>query len=237
MLSAIRSIVLGRAETETVASISVHEFQTFCANSLERWQVVTDHLDTSSPERFPNGYYEISLHPVDVTPANSLSVLQARLSNARRIRLTGWTPFLDMNREEWRPYPINDHVEAWIGRKANEDTPREPQFSDYWRASRRGQLYTIRGYTEDSLEERKGVKPRQCIDVTLPIWRLGEVLYFAGRFVNGGPIMLHARRPGGPVAAAQKCATYGPLSVVSRGGGCTAWSSMQRFDWRLSMRG
>ena len=54
--------------------------------------------------------------------------------------------------------------------------------------------------------------------------------------VNGGGIMPHAERPGGPVAAAQKCATYGPLSVVSRGGGCTAWSSMRRFVWRLSMR-
>ena len=49
--------------------------------------------------------------------------------------------------------------------------------------------------------------------------------------------MLHARRLGGPVAAAQKCATYGPLSVVARGGGCTAWSSMRRYGWRLSMRG
>ena len=54
--------------------------------------------------------------------------------------------------------------------------------------------------------------------------------------VNGGGIMLHARRPGGPVAAAQKCATHGPLSVATRGGGCTAWSSMRRFDWRLSTR-
>ena len=55
--------------------------------------------------------------------------------------------------------------------------------------------------------------------------------------VNGGAKMPHARRPGGPVAAAQKCATYGPLSVLARGGGCTAWSSMRRFGWRLSMRG
>ena len=54
--------------------------------------------------------------------------------------------------------------------------------------------------------------------------------------VNGGGIMLHAERPDGPVAAAQKCAIHGPLSVATRGGGCTAWSSMRRFDWRLSTR-
>ena len=54
--------------------------------------------------------------------------------------------------------------------------------------------------------------------------------------VNGGGIMLHARRPGGPVAAAQNCATHGPLAVATRGRRCTAWSSMRRFDWRLSTR-
>ena len=49
--------------------------------------------------------------------------------------------------------------------------------------------------------------------------------------------MHHAERLDDPVAAAQKCTTYVPLSVVARGGGCTAWSSMRRFDWRLSTRG
>ena len=54
--------------------------------------------------------------------------------------------------------------------------------------------------------------------------------------VNGGGIMHHAERPVGPVAAAKNCPSYGPLSVVARGGGCTAWSSMGRFGWRLSTR-
>ena len=58
----------------------------------------------------------------------------------------------------------------------------------------------------------------------------------AGQGVNGGGIMHHAERPGGPVAAAQNCATYSPLSVVVRGRRCTAWSSMRRFVWRLSTR-
>ena len=36
--------------------------------------------------------------------------------------------------------------------------------------------------------------------------------------------MHHAERPCGPVAAAQECATNVPLSVIARGGRCTAWS-------------
>jgi len=54
--------------------------------------------------------------------------------------------------------------------------------------------------------------------------------------VNGGAIMVHAERPVGLVAAAQNCATHSPLSVATGGGGCTAWSSMQRYGLRLSRR-
>ena len=71
---------------------------------------------------------------------------------------------------------------------------------------------------------------------TSPVPDTASSIWWPLTCVNGGGIMPHAERPGGPVAAAQKCATYGPLSVVSRGGGCTAWSSMRRFVWRLSMR-
>ena len=48
--------------------------------------------------------------------------------------------------------------------------------------------------------------------------------------------MPNAERPGGLVAAAQNCATDGPLSVATRGEGCTAWSSMRGFDCLLEVR-
>ncbi len=183
MLSAIRSIVLGRAEAETETSESKQEFQDFRAISLERWLTVTKDLRPDSPERFPKGYYEVAVHPINATPADTLTILQERLSHARRIKLTGWTPFLEMSREEWRPYSIDDHIEAWTGYRIDESTPREAYLSDYWRASRRGQLYTIRGYIEDSLEEWKSVQPGTVVDLTLPVWRIGEILYFAARFL------------------------------------------------------
>ena len=41
----------------------------------------------------------------------------------------------------------------------------------------------IRGYTEDSLKERTGVHPGTALDVSLPVWRTGEVLYFAARLL------------------------------------------------------
>ena len=148
MLSSIRSIVLGRAEAETETSDSRQEFENFRTTSLERWKTVTNDLSRDSPERFPNGYYEVAVHPINATPTDSLTILRERLSHARRINLTGWPPFLEMNREEWRPYSFDDHIEAWVGRRIDECAPREACYSDYWRASRRGQLYTIRGYAE-----------------------------------------------------------------------------------------
>ena len=200
MLSAIRSIVLGRAESDSATSDSREKFEEFRSTSFERWTTVTNHLSSDSPERFPNGYYEISIHPIGSTVADTLAVLQERLSQARRIKLTGWTPFLEMGREEWRPYPINDHVEAWIGRNSDEHLPRLPNLCDYWRASRKGQLYTIRGYTEDSLEDRRSVQPGTVFDVTLPVWRTGEIVYFAARFLgefeNVDAVMINCRFTG-----------------------------------------
>ena len=130
MLSAIRSIVLGRAEAETETSDSRQEFEEFRATSFERWKTVTKDLRPDSPERFPNGYYEVAVHPIDVTPADTLTSLRERLSHARRIKLTGWTPFLEMSREEWRSYSIHDHTEAWIDCSIDESTPREAYLFD-----------------------------------------------------------------------------------------------------------
>ena len=50
--------------------------------------------------------------------------------------------------------------------------------------------------------------------------------------VNSEGIMLHARRP---VATAQDCAAYSPLSVSARGGEYTARIPMWRFGWQSWM--
>ena len=182
MLSAIRAIVLGNAKTGIETPDSREELKGFRATSFEKWRELTNHLNPDSPECFPHGYYQVSIQPVGSSSAGTLQVLKDWLSHARLIKLTGSDPFPDKNREPWRPQPIDDHIEAWLGQRTDENIPRESMYSDYWRASRKGQLYTIRGYTEDSLEERRNVQPGTVFDVGLPVWRIGEVLYFASRF-------------------------------------------------------
>lgn len=74
-------------------------------------------------------------------------------------------------------------MEAWAGRpKAGERSFDDPAHADFWRATRDGKLYTIRGYTEDSFADR--VAPGAAMDITLPVWRVGEGILFAARFAE-----------------------------------------------------
>jgi hypothetical protein len=48
-----------------------------------------------------------------------------------------------------------------------------------------GELFVIRGYIEDSLQERpRPVEPGTVFDLTLPVWRIGECLLFIQRFTT-----------------------------------------------------
>ena len=199
LLNAIRSIVTGRAGVDTETSDSRQLFNAFRVTSLARWKALTKDLSPESPERFPYGYYEVAVHPINATPVETVDILRERLAHAQRIELTGWPPFLELSQKEWKPYPLENHIEAWIGRRNDENSPREAYRSDYWRASKSGELYTIRGYLEDSYKARtmRQVEPGTVFDLTLPIWRIGEILYFATRFLaefrNVQAIMIKCR--------------------------------------------
>jgi hypothetical protein len=58
--------------------------------------------------------------------------------------------------------------------------------SDFWQVSRDGTAYLQRGYQEDGSD----FEPSTIFDLTLPIWRTGEVLLHAAwlaRQLGGGP--------------------------------------------------
>lgn len=119
MLEAIRSIVSGRVEVPTVLPSAIEELRAYCSAGKVRWSELADTLPIGAPGRFPQGYFEMGFSLVNARPAGGLSDLQDRLRQARRIKLTGWTPFLDMTTPEWSPYPHHNFVEAWVGRPVN----------------------------------------------------------------------------------------------------------------------
>jgi hypothetical protein len=181
MLEAIRSIVSGRIVTPAILPSAIEKLRAYCKAGNARWRELADTLSVGAPGRFPHGYYEMGFSLVNASPTTNLSDLQDRLRHARRIRLTGWMPFLDMTTAEWSPYPHHDFVEAWVGRPVPGRSDHDPSHSDFWRASPAGSLYTIRGYAEDALESRP---PGQFFDVTLPVWRIAEGLLFARRLAE-----------------------------------------------------
>ena len=196
LLNSIRSIVHGQVKAEPVASNSKKIFKDFRETSFNRWETLTKNLSLDSPGRFPKGYYEVSVHPVNATTTDNLIELRKMLEHAQGTKLTGWPPFLELKREKWKPYPVNDHIEAWI-KPTKDKTLNEASYADYWRASRSGQLYTIRGFMEDSLEKRIGLEPGDKFSIHLPVWRIGEILYFATRFLSRlqkiQTVMIHCR--------------------------------------------
>jgi hypothetical protein len=182
MLDAIRAIVTGRIEVGQASPTAEEELVAFAEAAHQRWAELVADLPTTTPAKFPHGYYEMAFALAGAAPAANLADLQDRLAAARRIKLTGWSTFLAMSTPGWSPYPHEDFVEAWVGRPVREDAAsREPAHCDFWRASRHGQLYTIRGYAEDGLPNRQ---PGTCFDVTMPVWRVAEGLLFASRLAE-----------------------------------------------------
>ena len=197
MLEAIRSIITGSVETQPPTPNAVDELRDYCTAAHDRWKELVSNEPDDSASRFPHGYYEMGFALVGAKPANSLAELQDRLSVARRIKLSGWTPFLELIKPEMRPYPHEDFIEAWVGRPVQDDwLDKGPSHCDFWRASCDGKLYTIRGYFEDSsrnhfnlvhvFEDNPGnhFNPGCVFYTPLPIQRIGEGLLFASRFAE-----------------------------------------------------
>ena len=182
MLEAIRSIITGRVETQNSMPNALDDLQDYCTAAHNRWKELISDEPDNSPARFPHGYYEMAFSLVDPIPANGLVELQDRLNVARRIKLSGWTPFLDMQVPGWAPFPHEDFVEAWLGRPDhNGKSPRKSYDCDFWRASLDGKLYTIRGYLEDMRED---TYLGRVFYTSSPIVRIGEGLLFASRFAE-----------------------------------------------------
>ena len=185
MLDSIRSMVLGQPEAMKQKAEPIETLKDYCDSAYRRWTEIVSMEPPASPSRFPTGYYEMGFALVDAVPAEELVQLRDRLKAAHRTKLSGWSPFLDMQVPELSPYAHEDFVEAWLGRPIENKLLRDSVYCDYWRASLDGKLYTIRGYTEDSEWIRnRGYEPGKVMDIDTPILRVTEGLLFASRLAE-----------------------------------------------------
>ena len=153
----------------------------FCATAHKRWEDVVANEPADSPSRFPRGYYEMGFALIGAVPAAGPVALRDRLRAARRIKLSGWSPFLDLQTQGWDPYVHDNFVEAWTGRRIPGRPAHDSAHCDFWRASLDGKLYTIRGYVEDDPDGQQRYGSSEVMNVDIPIIRLAEGILFAHR--------------------------------------------------------
>jgi hypothetical protein len=184
MLDAIRAIVSGRIEGRAPSNdrtIAVKELQRFRAKSVERWNALIQTLPKDDPARMSWGRYQIYFRVLGTEPASSLADLRKKIETAGSLRLTGWGPFIDLERPPFRAAPAENGIETWLGHLDDNRFYREPQYCDFWRAEPVGNFFLIRGYDEDSVDR---FKPGTVSDITMPVWRVGEPMYFAARIAK-----------------------------------------------------
>ena len=146
--------------------------QAFIHGARRRWEELTENLPQDHPSRQPYGHSE-QAYLVESSEARPLSKLRDLLAQAPAT--TGWPPFWVPTRASLKPIVHEGHVECWLGRPDVERAFPDAAHSDFWRVSRDGKAYLQRGYQEDGPDLEAGT----IFDVTLPIWRTGEVLLHA----------------------------------------------------------
>lgn len=180
MLDSIRAIVQGRAGS--VPQRAVGEGLTaFTEATRSRWADLVASLPADDPARFPHGHYELGFEILDAKPLPNLGELRRAMQQASAVKHTGWGPFVQLSRQEYEPRVVGGAIEAWLGLPAERVLGRNPAHSDFWRADASGRLVLIRGYDEDDAPRRE---PGRWIDVTLPVWRVGEAILFVGRLAE-----------------------------------------------------
>ena len=130
------------------------------------------------PAKFPHGHYELGFEILAAKPLPNLAEMRRAMQQAGAIKHTGWGPFVQLTRPEYEPRIVAGAIEAWLGRHWEHVLGRDPAHSDFWRADTAGRVVQIRGYDEDAAPGRE---PGQWIDVTLPVWRVGEAILYVGR--------------------------------------------------------
>ncbi len=166
----------------TIGNLIV-DLDRLAAQSFEVWKGLINGAPTASPARLPHGSYEMTFALIPVPNPVNLKAVKERINEAGSKLRTAWIPFRVSTEPEWQPYASGDFVEAWLGREvinSNQYLPPQPQYSEFWRASKDGMLYLINGYIEDECDATAGRE----IHVEEPILRITEGLLFARRYAR-----------------------------------------------------
>lgn len=197
MLDAFRNIIQGHVDPGVAPSTSAQKLQDeFVMKSRARWGELTGELARDDPAKCPYGYYEVDF-TFEVGKAIRLPALLDRMKSASRINYTGWSLFWVPTRPEIAPQAFNGAAECWHGRPDTARVSVDAAHSDFWRIFPEVRAFLVRGYQEDGLRDRPA---GTVFDATLPIWRVGKTILYAGRLAaelnSTGFLQFHVRWSG-----------------------------------------
>jgi hypothetical protein len=176
LLDQIRTIIAGGGSTPT-AKTDDERLREWFAQSMARWSEVIAQTPEDGQSRMPMGHFAAAYQLAGTFPQIGMADLRD-VADRSTVRHTGWPPFWVPTRQEIAPYISNGALECWLGRDGAE---RDAAHADFWRLSPRGEAFLIRGYQEDTPNNRK-LAPGTGFDLTIPTWRTGEVLLHAASF-------------------------------------------------------
>lgn len=175
LVNQIRRIITGASPEPEVSDDEEDALREWVDSSMQRWQELIDELPDDSPAKFPNGYYCTAYRlKSEVLVPSGLADFRTSLIEGVA-RYTGWPPFWVPTREAIAAYNHNGCIECWLGRDGQFE---DAAHSDFWRARPDGYFFLIRGYQEDTTDFPT-TENGQGFEITLPTWRLGEVLLHA----------------------------------------------------------
>jgi len=179
LLEGIRAILGGSARVPVDPEMKdVEKLGTWTRQCLDRWEgQVNEKLPDETPSRYGNGYWHFSyaiLDDFDAPHPQDLLEILFRIQG----RESGWPPWItSMHGGGLKPYSDDGLIECWLRETRSADAAH----SDFWRASPEGMLFLLRGYQEDCAGKHP---PGTILDLTLPVWRIGECLLHAERLAK-----------------------------------------------------
>ncbi len=147
--------------------------QSFVHAARRRWEELTAELPSEDPSRQPFGHSE-QAYALEID-GGLPTLAKLRETLAKAPSTSGWSPFWVPTKEPLRPSIHDGVIECWLGKPNVDKVFTDAAHADFWQVARDGTSYLQRGYQEDGPD----LQPGTIFDVTLPIWRTGEVLLHA----------------------------------------------------------
>lgn len=185
LLDSIRAILLGQPSSSKAGLEAAREaLDEWVSQSRVRWKAaVTQRLGEAGWGRYEHGTWTVAYAIIGDFEPPSLSGLLELLRDVEGPE-SGWPPWWVPTRDPIKPYAYEGVVECLIA-EPEHDWFSDGAHSDFWRASREGKLFLLRGYQDDGQDaQRRGIQPGTVLDFVLPIWRVGECLLHAHRLAS-----------------------------------------------------